>query len=151
MPVNMPLLARVSGSDWLEYDPSIRGWDIPQTVELAKILDKMGLDLLDITTGGVSSKQKIVSGPGYQVPCSLAIKKALPNTKMIIAVVGMITEGRQAQNILDDGAADVVTVGRQFLKDPGLVWRWAEELDVNIYLASQSKCPQRSSVCGVHG
>lgn len=63
---------------------------------------------------------------------------------MIIAVVGMITSGLQAQGILNAGAADMVTVGRAFLKDPGLVWHWAEELDINIYLAGQSKWSQSS-------
>lgn len=165
MPSSMPLIARITGTDWLEYDKDLPQWDIPQAVELARVLDKAGVDILDVSTGGVSPKQKIDAGPGYQVPCSLAIKKALPDTKMIIAVVGMITSGAQAQKILDDGAADMVTVGRAFLKvsasslfthilgtpgtrivnspfffkDPGLVWHWAEELDVLIYLANQSE------------
>ena len=141
MPNDMPLLARITGTDWLEYDEGLPQWDLPQAVRLAQVLEKQGVDILDVSTGGVSDKQKIEAGPGYQVPCSLAIKKALPNSKMIIAVVGMITSGLQAQKILDDGAADMVTVGRAFLKDPGLVWHWAEELNINIYLANQSKCP----------
>jgi 2,4-dienoyl-CoA reductase-like NADH-dependent reductase (Old Yellow Enzyme family) len=139
IPADMPLAIRVPASDWLEYDRNLPQWDIEQAIELAKELDKRGVDFCDVSSGGLASAQKVKSAPGYQVPFSKAIKEALPNTNMKVGAVGMITSGKQAQEILDSGAADMIVVARAFQKDPGLVWHWAEELDTKVHVASQSK------------
>jgi 2,4-dienoyl-CoA reductase-like NADH-dependent reductase (Old Yellow Enzyme family) len=139
IPVDMPLAIRIPATDWLEYDPDLPQWDIHQAIELAKALDKKGVDFCDVSSGGLASAQKVISAPGYQVPFARAIREALPSSSsMKIGAVGMITSGKQAQEILDSGAADIAIVARAFQKDPGLVWHWAEELDTKIHVASQS-------------
>lgn len=71
------------------------------------------------------------------MPHAEAIKKAVAGTGTLVGTVGEITSGKQAQAILDAKSADAVIVGRAFLKDPDLVWHWADELDVDIHVASQ--------------
>ena len=85
--------------------------------------------------------QKVISGPGYQVPFAAAIKQALQeagkaeHTK--VGTVGMITSGKQAEDILEEGKADAVLVARAFQRNPGLVWQWAGELGVEVRVAKQ--------------
>lgn len=114
-------------------------WHIDEAAKLGKILADEGIDLLDVTGGGLDSRQKINSGPGYQVPWAAAVKKAVKGTGTVVAPVGMITSGKQAQSYLDEGSVDAVFVGRGFLKDPNLVWHWADELDIDIHVAAQCK------------
>ncbi|CAJ2513662.1 Uu.00g017810.m01.CDS01 [Anthostomella pinea] len=87
--------------------------------------------------GGIDARQKIAAKLGYQVPYAEAIKKALAGTKTLVGTVGEIESGRQAQAILDARWADAVFVGRQFLNDSFLVWRWADEHEEDIHLPSQ--------------
>lgn len=89
----------------------------------------------------MDSRQRINSGPGYQVPWADAVRKAVKGTGTVVTSVGMITSGKQAQGYLDDGSIDAVFVGRGFLKDPNLVWHWADELDIDIHVAAQCKFP----------
>lgn len=140
VPAGFPVMVRMPATDYLEHDPSIPQWGIEDAVKLAKVLSGLGVDFLDITGGGTDARQKISPGPGYQVPFADAIKKALAGTQTSVAPVGEITSGLQAQTILDAGSADAVMVGRAFLKDPNLVWHWADELGHDIHVASQCKC-----------
>ncbi|KAI1244487.1 hypothetical protein MGN70_014359 [Eutypa lata] len=140
VPAGFPVMVRMPATDYLEHDPSIPQWGIEDAVKLAKVLSGLGVDFLDITGGGTDARQKISPGPGYQVPFADAIKKALAGTRTSVAPVGEITSGLQAQAILDAGSADAVMVGRAFLKDPNLVWHWADELGHDIHVASQCKC-----------
>ena len=94
MPETMPLLYRISGTDWL---PEGKGWDIHETIEFAKHLVEEGVDLLDVSSGGNHKDQKIPSGPGFQVPLGAAVKKALPN--LLVGAVGLITKGKQANEV----------------------------------------------------
>lgn len=87
----------------------------------------------------MDSRQKITSAPGYQVPYAAAVKKAVKGTGVAVTSVGMISSGKQAQGYLDDGSVDAVMVARGFLKDPNLVWHWADELDIDIHVAAQCK------------
>jgi 2,4-dienoyl-CoA reductase-like NADH-dependent reductase (Old Yellow Enzyme family) len=89
----------------------------------------------------LDSRQKINSGPGYQIPWAAAVRKAVKGTKTVVTSVGMINSGKQAQSYLDDGSVDAVFVGRGFLKDPNLVWHWADELNIDIHVAAQCKLP----------
>lgn len=126
---------RVSGTDWLEYLKDEPSWDVPQTIELAKILADEGVDVLDVSSGGNDPRHKIESGPGYQAPFALAVKRALGD-RLLVATVGSITSGGQANTLLDQGL-DMVMIGRTFLKNPGLVWAFAEDLKVVASMPKQ--------------
>ena len=110
-------------------------WTVEDTVQLADIIADMGVDLLDVSSGGNHPKQKVKTGPGYQAPFAKAVKKKVGD-RMAVGTVGSITSGKQAQQLLDEGL-DLATVGRMFQKHPGLVWTWAEELGVEINVANQ--------------
>ncbi|KAH8828959.1 FMN-linked oxidoreductase [Flagelloscypha sp. PMI_526] len=141
IPDTMPLFLRVSGTEGLEYLPDVESWKSEDTVAFAKLLESRGVDVLDVSSGGNDPRQRVSpmqGGLGYQVPLSEAVKKALgPNSKMLVSAVGGIRKGTQAQQILDEGCADVIFVGRQFQKDPGLVWTFADHLGVDINTANQ--------------
>lgn len=130
-----PLFLRISASDCLEHttQPS---WTIDQTVRLALILADRGVDLIDVSSAGLSPEQKIVPGPGYQAHFAKAVKQAV-GSRMLVSTVGSITSGLHAQELVDQGAADVIMCGRNFLKNPGMVWLWAEEMGVAVETASQ--------------
>lgn len=134
IPPDMPLFLRVSGTDWLE-ETDTQGWDTEQTVRLAAAVAPLGVDLVDVSSGGSSPAQKIKAGAGYQAPYARAVKKAL-GSRVAVGTVGQITSGRQANDLLEEGL-DLAIVGRMFQKNPGLVWSWADELDVDIKVANQ--------------
>jgi len=119
-PQHKPIGMRVSSSDWVEG-----GWDIQQTIEFAKELKKRHVDWIDASSGGVSPLQKIPLGPGYQVPFAQAIKEA---TGVVTMAVGLITEAKQAEEIVASGKADMVALARGMLYDPRWGWHAAAEL-----------------------
>lgn len=119
-PEHRPVGLRVSATDWVEG-----GWDLPQTIEFAKELKKRGLDWIDVSSGGVSPLQKIPLGPGYQVPLAQAVKQA---TGLTTIAVGLITEPKQAEEIVASGKADMVALARGMLYDPRWGWHAAAEL-----------------------
>jgi 2,4-dienoyl-CoA reductase-like NADH-dependent reductase (Old Yellow Enzyme family) len=123
-PSNKPVGIKVSATDWVEG-----GWDIAQTIELAKELKARGVDWIDVSSGGVSGLQKIPLGPGYQVPLAAAIKDATGVTTM---AVGLITEGKQAEDILTSGKADMIALARGMLYDPRWGWHAAAELGGHV-------------------
>jgi NADPH2 dehydrogenase len=119
-PDKKPVGIRVSATDWVEG-----GWDLPQTIEFAKELKKRGVDWIDVSSGGVSPLQKIPLGPGYQVPLAQGVKQATGVTTM---AVGLITEAKQAEDIVTSGKADMVALARGMLYDPRWGWHAAAEL-----------------------
>ncbi|KAI0632054.1 hypothetical protein C8Q77DRAFT_1158732 [Trametes polyzona] len=132
IPPDMPLFLRISATDWLEESlPNEPSWRSEDTVRLAGILAEHGVDLLDVSTGGLHPQQKIKGGPAYQAPFAEAVKKA-HGDKILVGTVGNITDGKTAQSVLDKGQADVVFVGRQFQKNPGTVWAFAEDLGITV-------------------
>ncbi|PVH81857.1 putative NADPH dehydrogenase C23G7.10c [Cadophora sp. DSE1049] len=139
LPPTMPLLARIPGTDWMPPDSNC--WEINQAITLSLALSRAGVDFLDVSTAALMSEQKVVSGPGYQVPFAAAIKEALEKEGLEeqtkVGTVGMITSGVQAEEILAAGKADAVLVARAFLKNPGLVWEWGGELGVEVRQAEQ--------------
>ncbi|KAF4969608.1 hypothetical protein FSARC_3187 [Fusarium sarcochroum] len=137
IPADFPLLVRMPGTDYLDFDPSLPQWHIQEAAKLGTILAGNGVDLLDVSGGGLDSRQKITPGPGYQIPWAAAVKQAVKDTGVAVTSVGMITSGKQAQSYLNDGSIDAVLVGRGFLKDPNLVWHWADELGIDIHVAAQ--------------
>jgi 2,4-dienoyl-CoA reductase-like NADH-dependent reductase (Old Yellow Enzyme family) len=110
-PEQLPLWVRVSATDWAESG----GWDLPQTVALAMLLKNRGVDLLDCSSGGTLPHAKIPVGPGFQVPFAEVVRR---EAGIATGAVGLITEPEQAERILAENRADVVLIGRAFLKDP---------------------------------
>jgi len=124
-PERLPLWVRVSATDWAEAG----GWDLPQTVALARILQGLGVDLLDCSSGGTLAHAKIPAGPGFQVPFAEAVRR---ETGLATGAVGFITEPRQAEEIVAGGRADVVLLARQFLRDPYWPLNAAKTLGVDL-------------------
>jgi 2,4-dienoyl-CoA reductase-like NADH-dependent reductase (Old Yellow Enzyme family) len=91
--------------------------------------------LLDVSSAGLHEKQQIKAGPGYQAPFAKEVKKAVGD-KMAVGTVGTITEGNQANQLLEEGL-DLAIAGRMFQKNPGLVWAWADDLGVQVRQANQ--------------
>ncbi|KAK2762039.1 nadh-dependent flavin [Colletotrichum kahawae] len=137
VPEDYPLLVRLAATDYLEHDPSIPQWEITQATKLAKILADKGVDFLDVSAGALDARMKVEFGPKYQAHLAAAVKKAVEGTGTLVGSVGGISTGKEASEVLADGQADAVLVGRAFLKNPNLVWSWADELDIDIYVASQ--------------
>jgi 2,4-dienoyl-CoA reductase-like NADH-dependent reductase (Old Yellow Enzyme family) len=123
-PERKPIGVKVSATDWVEG-----GWDLAQTIEFAKELKKRGVDWIDASSGGVSPKQKIPLSPGYQVPFAQAIKEA---TGVNTIAVGLITEAKQAEEIVASGKADMVALARAMLYDPRWGWHAAAELGGHV-------------------
>jgi NADPH2 dehydrogenase len=119
-PNHKPVGIKVSATDWVEG-----GWDIEQTIEFARELKKRGVDWIDVSSGGVSPQQKIPLSPGYQVPFAQGIRQATGITTM---AVGLITEAKQAEEIVASGNADMVALARGMLYDPRWGWHAAAEL-----------------------
>jgi 2,4-dienoyl-CoA reductase-like NADH-dependent reductase (Old Yellow Enzyme family) len=118
-----PLLVRISGDDWTPG-----GWTVEESQRLAPRLHDRGVDLIDVSSGGLHHEQQITVGPGYQVPFSRALKQVGATT----GTVGLITEPQQAQDILSSGDADVVLLARALLRDPHWPLRAAQELGVDV-------------------
>jgi 2,4-dienoyl-CoA reductase-like NADH-dependent reductase (Old Yellow Enzyme family) len=119
-PAHKPLGVRVSCTDWVEG-----GWDIEQTVALARELKKLGCDWIDCSSGGLMKNQVVPVGPGYQVAFAERVRK---DAGIITIAIGLITEARQAENIIVEGKADMVALARGFLWDPRWAWHAALEL-----------------------
>jgi len=119
-PEQKPVGVKVSATDWVEG-----GWDLAQTVAFAKELKARGLDWIDVSSGGVSPLQKIPLGPGYQVPFAQAIKEA---TGLTTTAIGLITQARQAEDIVASGKADMVALARGMLYEPRWGWHAAAQL-----------------------
>jgi 2,4-dienoyl-CoA reductase-like NADH-dependent reductase (Old Yellow Enzyme family) len=120
---------RVSGTDWVEG-----GWDIEQTVALAKALEQRGCDAIHVSSGGLHPSQKIPIGPNYQVPLARAVKGAV---KIPVVAVGMITEFEQAEAIVGTGDADLVALARAILYDPRWPWHAAAALGGRVHAPNQ--------------
>lgn len=110
IPDEMPLSVRISHTDWVEG-----GWDTPESVMLAERLKALGVDIVDVSSGGLDAGQKIPLGPGYQVPGAEAVRTG---AGIPVMAVGLITDAAQAQAILDSGQADMILLARAFLRDP---------------------------------
>jgi 2,4-dienoyl-CoA reductase-like NADH-dependent reductase (Old Yellow Enzyme family) len=123
-PANLPLFVRISATDWAEG-----GWNIEESVQLSQLLKEKGVDLIDVSSGGLVSHQKIILEPGYQVPFAERIKK---ETGILTGAVGLITESSQAEAIVIDGKADLVLFARESLRNPNLALDFAKELGADI-------------------
>jgi 2,4-dienoyl-CoA reductase-like NADH-dependent reductase (Old Yellow Enzyme family) len=115
---------RISASDWVEG-----GWDVEQSIVLAKELEKLGCQFIHVSSGGLSPQQKIPVGPGYQIEFAARIKQT---TSMPTVGVGLITEAKQAETIIQTGQADMVALARTMLYDPRWPWHAAAELGASV-------------------
>src|SRR5512137_3055085 len=122
-PDRLPLFLRVSCTDWTEG-----GWDLAQTVELARQVRALGVDVIDCSSGGNVATARIPAGPGYQVPFAESVRR---DAAVATAAVGLITSPAQAETIVRAGQADVVLLARELLRDPHFPLRAARELGVD--------------------
>lgn len=158
MPKGMPLLVRVSATEWMEENAP-GSWDVESTIKLAKLLPGLGVDLLDVSSGGNAASQTIKMHSHYQIDIAGRIRSALFKADvkgLLIGGVGMITEAEFAKEMLENGKpgkkddtieienedgatakADVVLVGRQFLREPEWVLRVGFRLGVDLKWPNQ--------------
>ncbi|KAF4969852.1 hypothetical protein FSARC_3010 [Fusarium sarcochroum] len=142
IPETTPLIVRISATDWFEYDSNLKkefpeSWTLEQTTQLARLLPEHGVDLLDVSSGGIHPKSAIAirSGPAYQANLAKEVKKVVGD-KLLVSAVGGIKTGALAEEILQSGM-DVVRAGRWFQQNPGLVRAFANELGVEVKMANQ--------------
>jgi len=128
-PENLPLFIRISATDWKEG-----GWDLDQSVELAKQLKPLGVDLVDCSSAGLAVDQKIIAGPCFQVPFAERIRR---DANIPTATVGLIETKEQVADILAKNQADLVFMAREFLRDPYWPLRAARELKQKISWPAQ--------------
>ncbi|KAI0055862.1 FMN-linked oxidoreductase [Artomyces pyxidatus] len=135
-----PLFVRLSGREWAEGpekadDGTWAQWGLEQTNIFVGELEKLGVDLVDVSSGGNWAAQKIPVGPGFQVPLAESVKKAY--AQLPVATVGLITTPQQANEIVEKGRADAVFLAREFIRTPGFVLNAAQELGVAVKPAVQ--------------
>ncbi len=114
------MVIRLSCTDWLP-----NGWDLDQTIELAKRLKAEGVDMIDCSSAGLRSDQAPPRGPGFQVPFAEAVRKAV---NIPTAAVGGVTAASHADEIIRNGRADLVLIARQSLREPYFPWNAARTL-----------------------
>jgi 2,4-dienoyl-CoA reductase-like NADH-dependent reductase (Old Yellow Enzyme family) len=114
-PSEWPVIVRISATDWADG-----GWNVDESVELARQLATLGVDLIDVSSGGLAAHQQITVAPGYQVPFAARIRH---DAVIATAAVGLITDAQQAEAIVANGEADLVLLARELLRNP----RWPLE------------------------
>ncbi|RSZ59532.1 NADH:flavin oxidoreductase/NADH oxidase [Massilia atriviolacea] len=124
VPASMAVGVRISATDWVEG-----GWDIEQSVRFSQELSAAGADFIHVSSGGISPAQQIALGPSYQIGFASRIREA---TGMPTIGVGLITEARQAEDIVARGDADVVALARAMLFDPRWPWHAAAQLGARV-------------------
>jgi 2,4-dienoyl-CoA reductase-like NADH-dependent reductase (Old Yellow Enzyme family) len=128
-PERLPVFVRVSATDWVEG-----GWDLPQTVALARELKSLGIDMVDCSSGGTVPDAVVPAGPGFQAPFAAAVRREVG---IATGAVGLITEPAQAEEIVSTGQADAILIGREFLRDPYWPLHAARTLGVDVPWPSQ--------------
>lgn len=134
----MPLFLRVSAADNVE---SKDAWRVEDTIKLGEVAVDLGVDFIDISSGGVSSEQVFSLGKTYPYVLNdhLArlVKKALGDKVLVGCVGGLGIDAQVTNGLLEDGAFDVALAASPFLQNPGLVWDFADRLGVDLYTAPQ--------------
>ncbi|TVY37075.1 putative NADPH dehydrogenase, partial [Lachnellula occidentalis] len=153
IPSGMPLLVRISATEWMEKHAS-ESWDVESTIKLAKLLPALGVDLLDVSSGGNNEAQTIELHNGFQIGIAGRVRSALLEAgikDLLVGAVGLITEAEAAKEIVENGKpgskdatveienergetskADIVLVARQFMREPEWVLRVAHRLGVEV-------------------
>ena len=164
----MPLFLRLSSTEWMEetdLGKQLGNWDVESSIALAKIVPDLGIDLLDVSSGGNHPQQRLslfgASSRDYQTRIAARIRKEIhaANKKLLIGAVGLITEADQARDLVEDNpsiqkeaeaakdmvevrngeqaSADVILVARQFMREPEWVLRIAHSLGLDVAWPSQ--------------
>lgn len=133
IPENYPVGIRLSATDWME-STATESWDIDSTVGLSKALEQLGAAYIHVSSGGLHVEQDIQIKPKYQVPFAHAVKQAV---KIPVIAVGLITEAKQAEHILEAQEADAIGLARAMLYDPRWPWHAAAELGGKVSIAPQ--------------
>jgi len=128
-PTELPLFVRISATDWVEG-----GWDINQSIALARELKELGVDLIDCSSGFAVPNEPVPFGPGFQVPFAARVRA---EAGIASGAVGLITEPAQAEQIVANGQADVVLLGREMLRDPYWPLHAAKALHAEIQWPNQ--------------
>jgi len=123
-PNGAPLFVRISATDWVEG-----GWDLEQSIALARELKQLGVDLIDCSSGGSVPQAKIPVGAGYQTRFAQRIRD---EAEILTGAVGMITSPAQAEHIINTGQADAILMAREFLREPYWPLRAAQELRQSV-------------------
>ncbi|WP_457600907.1 NADH:flavin oxidoreductase/NADH oxidase [Hydrogenivirga sp.] len=129
MPESMPLFVRISAVDYVEG-----GWTLEDSVELARALKEEGVDIIDCSSGRIVAGESFHEHPGYQIPFAERIKEEAGIATM---AVGMITTYEQAEEVVSNGRANLVAIGREFLRDTYLPIRWAKGAGVEMEVPRQ--------------
>jgi 2,4-dienoyl-CoA reductase-like NADH-dependent reductase (Old Yellow Enzyme family) len=132
IPETMPLTVRISATDW-----ATNGWNLEETIETSRVLKEHGIDLIDVSTGGIVAGVSIPVKPNYQVPFADAIRH---DAGLPVTAVGLITKPKQAEKLLRAGKADAIEIGRAALRDPYWPLRAAHRLGL---AAEQIPYPQQ--------
>jgi 2,4-dienoyl-CoA reductase-like NADH-dependent reductase (Old Yellow Enzyme family) len=129
LPAGVALGVRLSATDWVDG-----GWDVDQSIAFGRALKDRGIDFLHVSSGGVSPRQQIPLGPGYQVHLAEALKQAVGLPTL---AVGLITEPQQAEAIVAEGRADAIAIARGILYDPHWPWHAAAALGAQVVAPRQ--------------
>jgi 2,4-dienoyl-CoA reductase-like NADH-dependent reductase (Old Yellow Enzyme family) len=143
VPASLPVGVRLSATDWVEG-----GWDLEQSLVFGRALGERGCDFIHVSSGGVSPRQKIPIGPGYQVALAAAMRR---DTGLPTIAVGLLTEAAQAEAIVAEGRADLVALARGMLYDPRWPWHAAAELGARVSAPPQYWRAQPQSLKGLFG
>ena len=128
-PSPLPVFVRLSATDWVD-----NGWNLEESIQFCRELKKCGIDFIDVSTGGNVDQIKIPVEPNYQVKFSHEIKKEV---EIATGAVGLITKAHQAEDILQNNSADVVLLGREFLREPYWPIKAALELGATPLITKQ--------------
>ncbi|KAG0277721.1 hypothetical protein BGZ95_005472 [Linnemannia exigua] len=140
-PAEKPIILRVSATDYVQHleGPS---WEIEQTVQIAKWVKDAGIDIFHVSSGGNTHQQKIKAFPGYQVPFAEQVKRNVPGLHVV--AVGLINGGVQAEEVLQEEKADLIAIGRGFLRDPSFTLQAARQLGLVAKHTQQYSGVQRT-------
>jgi 2,4-dienoyl-CoA reductase-like NADH-dependent reductase (Old Yellow Enzyme family) len=150
IPSDMPLFLRMSSTEWMEeteLGQKYGSWGVESTMKLAKLLPSLGVDLIDVSSGGNHPQQRVqmMASKGYQTDIAGQIRREMKQAglKLLVGAVGLITEAEQARDIVQEGPgdtepnADVIFVARQFLREPEWVFKVAWKLGIDVAWPSQ--------------
>jgi 2,4-dienoyl-CoA reductase-like NADH-dependent reductase (Old Yellow Enzyme family) len=138
-PAELPLFVRISATEW-----TAGGWEMDESVVLARVLKQHGVDLIDTSSGGNVAGATIPTGPGYQAPFAERIRR---EAEVATGAVGQITAPAQADQLIRNGQADLVLLAREMLRDPYWPLHAADQLSADIawppqYLRAASRSKQ---------
>jgi 2,4-dienoyl-CoA reductase-like NADH-dependent reductase (Old Yellow Enzyme family) len=125
LPDHLPLFVRVPATDWA----SEGGWDLLQTIRFCSALREIGVDFIDVSSGGILDNEVLPTTPGFQVPFAAAIKA---QSNIATGAVGLITDAHQAEEVVASGQADAVLLGRELLRNPHWPLYAADELGASV-------------------